>query len=101
MDLGTIDRKLSGGVYKNPWEVCVCVCVCVHACIRTCVCVCVCVCVRACMCASACVCVCVCVTTVSANWLCLFYTVLQGLLADDRQCLVVQSQDLKSVQNVQ
>ena len=29
MDLATIDRKLSNGLYSNPWEVCVCGCVCV------------------------------------------------------------------------
>lgn len=71
MDLGTIDRKLSNGLYSDPWEVRM-VCVCVRVSI-----------------------------TVPANWLWLFHAVLQGLLADDRQCMAVQSQDLKGVQNVQ
>lgn len=84
MDLGTIDRKLSNGQYSDPWEVCLCVSesVCVHACVYV----------------YACVIV---LTAVCANWLWLFRSVLQGLLADDRQCMAVQSQDVKGVQNVQ
>ena len=102
LDKGIIYNRVSASVHVCV-SVSVFVSVCVCLCLCLCVCLCLCLCVSMSVSVHVCVCVCVCVCTCLCVCLCLFLymsvCVLYVIIYVTSTCMVVDLQDLSSLQN--